>query len=150
LHAFARRHAELERAGITEVVLFHSTVTELRVYAGALPFLLVADPDKRVYMQFGVEAGGRALRNPRVWPYILLGVLRALARVVRGRQIMPPISPEGGSLGLPADFLIGPDGTVLARKYGDHAYDQWSVDEVLRLAGAVARQAASGGQRVEA
>jgi hypothetical protein len=33
-------------------------------------------------------------------------------------------------LGLPADFLIGTDGRVLALKYGTDAYDQWSVDEL--------------------
>jgi hypothetical protein len=35
---------------------------------------------------------------------------------------------------MPADFLIAPDGGVVARKYGEHADDQWSVDEILRLA----------------
>jgi hypothetical protein len=44
-------------------------------------------------------------------------------------------------LGLPADFLIGTDGRVLAKKYGKHAYDQWSVDELL--AHAQARHQAS-------
>ena len=34
-------------------------------------------------------------------------------------------------LGLPADFLIGPDGTLVAAHYGAHADDQWSVDELL-------------------
>jgi len=52
---------------------------------------------------------------------------------------MPPVSPKGGSIGLPADFLIGPDGAVLACKYGDHAYDQWSADELLDLARPSAR-----------
>lgn len=28
------------------------------------------------------------------------------------------------------DFLIGPDGRVMASKRGQHAYDQWSVDEL--------------------
>ncbi|EUA90004.1 putative alkyl hydroperoxide reductase/ Thiol specific antioxidant/ Mal allergen [Mycobacterium ulcerans str. Harvey] len=36
-------------------------------------------------------------------------------------------------MGLPADFLIGSDGRVLATKYGNHADDQWSVDEPLDL-----------------
>jgi len=134
LHSFARRHAEIEQAGISEIVLFHSDEADLRLHAGGLPFALVADPDKRLYAQFGVEAGTRALGDPRAWPPILLGVLRSLLRVLRGRQPMPPISPQGGSLGFPADVLIGPDGTVLACKYGQHAYDQWSVDEVLDLA----------------
>jgi hypothetical protein len=37
-------------------------------------------------------------------------------------------------LGLPGDFLIAPDGRVIASKYGAHADDQWSVDEILALA----------------
>jgi hypothetical protein len=37
---------------------------------------------------------------------------------------------------LPADFLIGSDGRVLAAKFGRHADDQWSVDELLDMAGA--------------
>ena len=38
-------------------------------------------------------------------------------------------------LGLPADFRVNNEGRVLACKYGEHAYDQWSVDELLSLAG---------------
>ena len=41
------------------------------------------------------------------------------------------LHPTGGHLGLPADFLIGSDGRVIACKHGMHANDQWSVDEVL-------------------
>jgi N-methylhydantoinase A/oxoprolinase/acetone carboxylase beta subunit len=36
-------------------------------------------------------------------------------------------------LSMPADFLIGSDGTVIAARYGKHADDQWSVDELLAL-----------------
>jgi hypothetical protein len=36
--------------------------------------------------------------------------------------------------GRPADFLIAPNGRVLARKYGAHVDDQWSADEILTLA----------------
>jgi hypothetical protein len=31
-------------------------------------------------------------------------------------------------------FLIGPDGRVLAAKYGKYVDDQWSVEELLDLA----------------
>jgi hypothetical protein len=51
--------------------------------------------------------------------------------VLWGKQPIPPLNPKGGSLGLPADFLIATDGRVLACKYGSHAFDQWSVDEIL-------------------
>jgi hypothetical protein len=47
-----------------------------------------------------------------------------------------PLFSTGGEsvLGLPADFLIEPDGRVRAARYGRHANDQWSVDELLSLA----------------
>jgi peroxiredoxin len=133
LRTFVRRRAEIEQAGVREIVLFHSSAVELRVHARDLPFPIVADPDRRLYVRFGVEAGRRALTDPRVWPYILKGVARALYRVIAGRQAMPPLVPEGGSFGLPADVLIGTDGIVLACKYGEHAYDQWSVEDLLEL-----------------
>src|ERR1700735_4422763 len=37
-------------------------------------------------------------------------------------------------LGLPAEFLIGADGRILAAKYGKIVDDHWSVDGVLNLA----------------
>jgi hypothetical protein len=37
-------------------------------------------------------------------------------------------------MGLPADFLIRPDGQILAAKYGWRVDDHWSVDELLGLA----------------
>ena len=46
----------------------------------------------------------------------------------------PKGDPEGGTLGRPADFLIAPNGKIVASHYGRHAFDQWSVDELLRLA----------------
>jgi hypothetical protein len=44
------------------------------------------------------------------------------------------MTPEHGSFGLPGEFLIGSDGRIVASKYGTHAADQWSVDEVLAIA----------------
>jgi hypothetical protein len=64
----------------------------------------------------------------------LHGVARGAARVVARQGRAPSLTPAGGRLGLPADFLIASDGRVLALKYGSHAYDQWSVDELLALA----------------
>jgi hypothetical protein len=44
------------------------------------------------------------------------------------------LAMTGGPTGLPAEFLIAADGLIKAVKYGRHAYDQWSVDEMLELA----------------
>lgn len=50
--------------------------------------------------------------------------------MLRERQYLPA-DHHTGHLGLPADFLINSNGRVIAAKYGKHAYDHWSVDELL-------------------
>lgn len=134
LRSVVRRHAEIDRAGIQEVVLFHSPADELRQYATDLPFAVVADPAKRLYAEFGVESSPRSLLHPRAWAPTARAVLRSTWAVLRGRERPPSRKQPGGRLGLPADFLIAPDGRILATKYGEHAYDQWPVDELLALA----------------
>jgi peroxiredoxin len=108
MHEVATRHDEITKAGVTEVVVFHSAADRLRRYVADLPFAVLADPNRKLYDEFGVHNSIRGMLN------------RNVARAV-GR-------------GMPADFLIARDGAVVARKYGEHADDQWSVDELLRLA----------------
>ncbi|WP_374774574.1 AhpC/TSA family protein [Streptomyces sp. NBC_01310] len=134
LRSVVRRHAEIEAAGIREVVVFHSTAEELREHVADLPFAVIADPDKRLYAEFGVESSYRALLSPRAWWPVLRALALGTVELLRGRQKAPARTQDGGRLGLPADFLIGPDGTVLARSYGEHVDDQWPVEKLLRLA----------------
>ncbi|OZI61598.1 peroxiredoxin-like family protein [Bordetella genomosp. 11] len=131
LRSIARRHDEIASAGILEVAVFHSSAEELRPFTQELPFEIVADPEKKLYREFGVEASPRALLDPRAWLPILSGVLRSLGRILQGRQPVASLQAEGGKLGLPADFLINSDGQILACKYGAYIYDQWSVDDLL-------------------
>jgi hypothetical protein len=134
LRSVARRHEEIKAAGIREVVVFHSPADELREHVADLPFAVIADPDKHLYVEFGVESSPRALLDPRVWGPIIRAVLRGGWEIVRGRERGPAARPHGGRISLPADFLIAPDGRVVAGKCGEHAYDQWSVDELVDLA----------------
>lgn len=134
LQSIVRRHDEITAAGVREVVVFHSTAEELRPHAEHLPFAVVADPAKRLYAEFGVESSRRALLDPRAWLPIARAVARSLWGVLRRRHPSPSPRPGGGRYGLPADILITPDGRVVARKYGEHAYDQWTVDELLAVA----------------
>jgi peroxiredoxin len=133
LRVFVRRHVELEAAGIREVVVFHSAVEELRAHVQGLPFAVIADPDRRVYREFGVGSSRRALLDPRAWGTILIAVVRSTIAVLRGRERLPSLNPYGGRLGLPADFLIDSRGRVIACKHGEHADDQWTLDDVLQL-----------------
>ncbi len=57
-------------------------------------------------------------------------------------------SANGGHAGLPAEFLIDRDGTVIHAKYGKHAGDQWSVDELLEYAKVALAERREGHDRV--
>jgi peroxiredoxin len=127
LRSVGQRHAEILAAGIREIVVFHSSAETMLEFQGELPFAAIADPDKKLYAEFGVESSIKAVLNPRA----PLAGFRARSVVHSGRGAMG-IGEE--HLGLPADFLIAPDGLVLAAKYGKYASDQWSVDELLDLA----------------
>ncbi|HEX6349152.1 MAG TPA: peroxiredoxin-like family protein [Candidatus Dormibacteraeota bacterium] len=126
-----RRAHEIEAAGVKEVIVFHSSARSIRSYQKDLPFVLVGDPHKTLYKKFGVKASLRFLS------------LKALGAAMRGMAHGHlGLRLAGGPAGLPADFLIAPSGQIKAAKYGTHAYDQWSVDELIALARGAAAQAA--------
>jgi peroxiredoxin len=129
--ALRKRAREIDEAGIKEVLVFHSSPESIRSYQKEVPFLMVGDPEKALYKKFGVETslGFLSLKA-------LGAAIRGMAHGHFGRRAL-----TGGPLGLPADFLIAPSGRINAVHYGTHAYDQWSVDELLALAKAVAVEA---------
>ena len=130
LRQVVQRLPEIQAAGVTEVIVFHSTRQEVLRHEGELPLVVVADPQRDLYRRFGVERSTMALL--RAWRTLPRAVAGAAVTAVRTRQL-PPLSPTGGELGRPADILIATTGRVVAVKYGTHAADQWSVDELLRI-----------------
>ena len=65
--------------------------------------------------------------------------------VARGLRAGARLGLQGDTmLGLPADFLIGPDGTIHAAHYGRHANDQWSLDDLLERAQRAATSRGAG------
>ena len=125
IQSFVRRNAELVAHGIEEIAVFHSSRKAMLEHLVTAPFALIADPAKSLYAEFGVEGSFLSVLHPRSWLPAVQGLLR--------HGVSLPALGES-PLGLPADFLIANGGRVLACKYGSHAYDQWTVDEVLELA----------------
>jgi len=119
-----KRAEEIKSAGIHEVIIFHSREVEMQPLQQGVPFDLVADAEKVYYKEFGVESSLAFFLNREA-------IAAAIRGILRGKL---SLKMTGGPLGLPADFLIEPNGLVRAAKYGRHAYDQWSVDELLELA----------------
>jgi len=100
LHSFVERASEIAAAGIHEVVIYHSPRESLLPYQGKFPFDVIADPEKKLYAEFGVGSSIFSLLDVRAWPAIIKG---------NSLQDRPKGDPEGGPLGRPADFLIAPN-----------------------------------------
>jgi hypothetical protein len=128
LRSIARRHDDLLAAGIREVVVFHSRRETMLEFQGQLPFAAIADPEKKLYAEFGVgRMSPLSALDPRSWR----AVYRALTRSPDLRGAMGRGEEH---MGLPADFLIGPDGVILAAKFGAYVDDHWSLDDLVALA----------------
>ena len=125
LRSFSMRHAELTSQRLTEVVVFPSPTLDMFQYQDELPFSAVADPERILFAEFFVGKSIRSVLDPRAWPAVLKGI-------VTGGIGLP--SRKESPLGLPADFLMESTGRVVACHYGNHADDQWSIDEVIALA----------------
>jgi peroxiredoxin len=133
LRSFAQRRSDVVKAGIREVVVFHSPVEQLAVQVPNLPFAAIADPDKRLYSEFGVKTSLRSLLDPRAAVALVRGAWQSIREAIVAQKSAPALHITGGLFGLPADFLIASDGRIVASRHGVHAYDQWSVDELLGL-----------------
>lgn len=125
VRAFAKRAAALEQAGVQVVVFFYSTADELRPFQGDLPFPSVADPQRVWFERFGVGRSALAAMHPAATWSAMKGMFTVKSN---------PFAGSGGKDGLPADFLVDPQGQVLAAQYGRHPAELWSVDDVLALA----------------
>ena len=108
--------------------MFHSRRETMLGFQGGMPFAAIADPDKRLYAEFGVgQMSWLSAFDPRSW--------RAVYRALTGSPSLRGAIGRGEAhMGLPADFLIGADGVMLAAKYGEYVDDHWSVDGLLALA----------------
>ena len=122
--ASLRRNADrINRAGIREVLFFHSKPEEILEFQKDLPFDMIGDPGKVYYKRFGVESSLKFFLSFKTLWAALRGLLSGNFNLKMG----------GGPHGLPADFLVAADGRIVAVKYGTSAYDQWSVDELIAL-----------------
>lgn len=131
--SFVRRLDEIVAAGIQEVVVFYSDAKTTLDLQGHLPFPAIADPKKELFAKFGADRRCSFWRayDLRMVPRTFLG---AFKEMVRKDPLPVALGNREDKRGLPAEFLVSPDGRVLAAKYGGAVNDHWSVDEILELA----------------
>lgn len=124
LQTFFKRANELKEHDIQEIIVFHASKEKMLESVVDVPFDLIADPSRKLYKKLGVDTSWKALFSMSVIKKAIIGI--------RKFGIKPPQSLEA-ELGVPADFLIDDAGKIVALKYGTHADDQWSVDDVLNI-----------------
>lgn len=127
LGRMSARSAELKANNIKEVIIFYSEDEKIKDHLSDIPFILIGDPKKKIYQQFGVEKSLMSVMNPLAWPAAIFGVVKKITKPLR---FFP--TGEESMFGLPADFLISPDGTVCDLNYGKHAYDQWDFETLTK------------------
>jgi peroxiredoxin len=132
IRSFVRRYDEILAAGVREVVVFYSDTKTTSDLQGHLPFPAIADPDKELFAKFGADRRGSFWRayDLRLIPATWSG---AFKEAIRGDPLRGARGNGEDKRGLPSEFLVGPDGRVLAAKYSETLNDHWSVDEILEL-----------------
>ena len=128
LHDLAKEYASLRDRRLAVVAFFHSPTHAIRAHAGGrqYPFPLVADPEFRVYRMYGVETS---------WPRLLLSIAKPSFYVSFFRSLVHGF--WGGMAWqmakMPADFLVGPDGRLVAANYGRDIGDHLTVAQLHAL-----------------
>lgn len=124
LQSFFKRANEIKASNVNEVIVFHASKKRMLDNVIDVPFDLIADPSRGLYKQFAVEGSWGALLS--------FDVIKKAIKGISKFGVKMPQSLEA-ELGLPADFLIDDTGKIIALKYGAHAGDQWSVDDMLDI-----------------
>jgi len=124
------RYPMYRRAGLEIVSFFESSPQLAHEYLDRLktPFPIVADLAHRVYDQYGLETSFWGVMRARL---ARGAVYREAAQRGIGARLVQNILGMDGRFGLmPAEFIIGEDGRILAAHYGRDAGDFLLFSEI--------------------
>ena len=129
VHELARLAPVLKQKGLHILAFFESEPARVKEIVGKQkpPFPLIGDPQRVVYKKYGVESSWKGFTLGGFSPRIL----RALA------YGFLPGKMENDIALLPADFLVGPDGRILAAYYATdiaHHMPLETIEGLLRTA----------------
>jgi len=128
IHHFIDKYkSDYTKRGINAIAVFQSPQKSITKYLNKhqAPFDIIADPKQEWYKIMGLSTS---------WLGFMAGAANMNQALEARRKGMMNINPEGPPNRLPADFLIGADGTVevtyYAKNISDHipfeAIDRWA------------------------
>lgn len=120
-----RDHGRVRREGAKLAVVGQGTPAEAAAFARelALPFPVLADPDREAFAAYGlIEGGPGAFLHPTA-------AIRVVRALLRGAGFGRPV---GSTWQLPGAFVIDHEGVVRFAKPALHAADTPSTDDLLQ------------------
>ncbi len=120
-----KMHAEdLAAKGIGIVVFLNASKSEIERYSGREnpPFAIIPDPSNEHYKRYGVQQSHMGMLRAILQPKKMIRMMRSGFFNLRA-VVDPPI--------IPADFVVGPTGTIERAYYGKDFGDHINLDELL-------------------
>ena len=123
VHDLIKHYASFSERNLDLVAVFQSPRESIRRYVGkqAIPFSVIADPERALYRLCGVESS---------WAGFIKGSLRLSMVTSALTKGFLPGKMEGIKSMVPADFLIGPDLTVQVAYYGSDIGDHLPIEKI--------------------
>jgi thioredoxin-dependent peroxiredoxin len=127
VHHLIERYPELHADGLEVIAVFESSNESLRRYVGRqdAPFSIIGDPTGTLYDAFGVESSEEKVSATMQMTSTEDMVGRAAAAGFALTE-----EPGANFLRMPADVLIGADGTVVDAHYADYVYDHLPFERI--------------------
>ncbi len=118
-----QQYPSYNQKGLQMIAVFQSPPASIRKYVGKqdIPFPVIADPDRILYREYGVESS---------WAGFIKGSFRLSAVISATARGYLPGKMEGKKSMIPADFLIGPDLTVQVAYYGKDIGDHLPIQRI--------------------
>jgi len=130
VHELLQRLPEFEMRGLSLVAVFQSAREGIMNHVGKQqpPFPIIPDPGHGIYRRYGVETSLQGF---------LLGLTLRMGKALKamGKGFLPG-RMDGHITLVPADFLIGLDGSILIAYYGKDISDHLPIEIILQQLGA--------------
>ncbi len=124
VHQLASRFDEFKANNLNLLAFFQSPQASIAKYVGRqdVPFPIVADPEREVYRQYGVESSWAG--------FFMAGVTKLPHLIKASLKGFLPGKMEGKTALVPADFLIGPDLKIEVVYYGHDIGDHLPMEAI--------------------
>ncbi len=127
IHQMIAQYSELKVLGLKMIAVFESPVPSIvqNVTKQNVPFVLLSDPEAKLYELYGVEISEEKIALTMQMPETQIAIQSAAS-------IGYALTPEEGSnfYRIPADFLIDPQGNLRIVHYANHLTDHISFEDI--------------------